>query len=59
MDDTILDEPAMPDAAIMGDTIDDLFGEAADVLNVALPSAPLPAGLILRIAQMQGRGCCT
>ena len=58
----------MPDASMMDanmdDNMDDLFGEpvdglTADPLGVGLPSAPLPPSLVLRVAEMQNRGCCT
>lgn len=55
-----MEEQALPDAAMMDPSMEDLFGEAADSLNVSsLPPVPLPAALILRIAEMQSRGCCT
>ncbi|KAK5134455.1 hypothetical protein LTR08_006502 [Meristemomyces frigidus] len=66
MDDSALDEATvMPDAgdASMLDNMDDLFGDAADGLGmgtgVVLPSAPLPASLIFRVASAQRTGCCT
>lgn len=60
MDTDSLDQATMPDAAMMADpTMEDLFGEAADMSGVALPPAPLPASLILRIAELHSRGCCT
>ncbi|KAF2173213.1 hypothetical protein M409DRAFT_17158 [Zasmidium cellare ATCC 36951] len=59
MDAGTVEDQAIPDAAMMDPTMEDLFGEAADGLNVPLPPAPLPAALILRIAEMQSRGCCT
>lgn len=58
MDDTDLGEPAMPNAGL-GDPMDDLFGEVAGGLEVALPSILLPAAVTLRIAEMQRSGCCT
>jgi len=56
--------PPLPDNTMMDgmDTMDELFGEAADGLGVTvvpLPQAPLPASLILRVAEMQRIGCCT
>lgn len=56
--------PSMADGGVMDgmDSMDELFGEAADGLGVAgvpLPQAPLPAKLTLRLAQMQRIGCCT
>lgn len=59
MDTAAVDDQAIPDAAMMDPSMADLFGEAADGLNVPLPQAPLPAALILRLAEMQSRGCCT
>lgn len=67
MDDSALDVAAvMPDAgdtSMMMDTMDDLFGDAADGLGMAtgmvLPSAPLPASLIFSIAETHRTGCCT
>jgi mediator of RNA polymerase II transcription subunit 16 len=58
MDSNNIEEPAMVDAAMMDPTMEDLFGDAADGLNGGMASAPLPASLILRIAEMQSRGCC-
>lgn len=58
METSNIDEPAMVDAAMMDPTMEDLFGDAADGLNVGMPPAPLPASLIVRIAEMQSRGCC-
>ncbi|KAF7189771.1 Mediator of RNA polymerase II transcription subunit 16 [Pseudocercospora fuligena] len=51
----------LPDASMMDGAMDDLFGEAPVGLDggIAMPAAPLPASLILRIAEMQSRGCCT
>jgi hypothetical protein len=54
----------MPDAAMMDQNIDDLFGEAADglavdALGVALPSAPLLPSVVLRMMEKQTTGCCT
>ena len=53
----------------MDTNLDDLFGEAADglatngltadALGVPLPPTPIPPELALRIADMQGKGCCT
>lgn len=60
MDTGTVDDQAIPNAAVMMDpSMADLFGEAADGLNVPLPPAPLPAALVLRLAEMQSRGCCT
>lgn len=67
MEDSNVDHPIMADpadTAMIDTNIDDLFGESAnglppDALSLAIPSAPLPSGLVLRIAEMQGRGCCT
>lgn len=58
MNDALMAETALMDASTY-----DLFGEPADSLvsnglSAAL-SAPLPPGLVLRIAEMQNRGCCT
>ena len=55
---------AMPDGAMMDQNIDDLFGEAADVLavdalGVALPAIPPPASIVLRMTAKQTKGCCT
>lgn len=58
MESTNIQEPAMVDAAIMDSSMEDLFGDAADGLNVGMAPAPLPASLISRIAEMQSRGCC-
>ena len=60
--DVVMSESALIDANI--ENIDDLFGEAADGLptdglGIALPAAPLPPGLVLRIIELQTRGCCT
>jgi mediator of RNA polymerase II transcription subunit 16, fungi type len=59
-------DAALPDAdaAMIDQNIDDLFGEAADglavdALGVALPPAPLPPSVVLRIMEKQSRGCCT
>ena len=65
-----MDEAALPDTGMMDANmdanidVDDLFGEAADgltaeALGVALPAAPLPPSLVLRIMDMQTKGCCT
>ena len=65
MNDASLVDGAMMDANMEANLdVDDLFGEAADgiaaeALGVALPSAPLPPSLVLRIMEMQSRGCCT
>lgn len=64
MDDSMVDTSAMngsalADANMMESTMDDLFGEGADGLGVSLPSIPLPAALVQRIADMQNAGCCT
>lgn len=52
-----------PGDAVMMDNMDDLFGEAADGLGmgtgVVMPSAPLPAPLIARVADIQRTGCCS
>ena len=56
------DAPAIQDATMALDAMDDeLFGDTADGLGmgVPLPSAPLPAALVLRAAEMQRTGCCT
>ena len=58
MDHTGLDEAAMPDAALMGDAMDDLFGDTADGLDVAMIPIPLPAPLIARVLELQRNGCC-
>ncbi|CAK4028645.1 Hypothetical predicted protein [Lecanosticta acicola] len=50
---TTMQHPAMME------TMEDLFGEAADNLNVSLPPVILPAASMLRVAEMQSRGCCT
>ena len=65
-----MNEGPIPDGGMMDANmdanidVDDLFGEAADglaaeALGVALPAAPLPPSLVLRIMGMQSRGCCT
>ena len=70
MDDTAMDQGALTDGAMLDASmeanldVDDLFGEAADglaveALGVTMPSAPLPPTLVLRIMEMQSRGCCT
>ena len=70
MDDMHIEHaPAMPDDLGLADNMDDLFGEAADGLGEglgvalppmpALPSQPLPAAVVLRVAEMQRTGCCT
>jgi len=63
IDDALVgDAPAMPDATMTLDPMDDdLFGEATDGLGIGvpLPVIPLPAALVLRIAEMQRTGCCT
>lgn len=49
----------------MMDSMDDLFGEANDAMNVnvniALPaiSPPPPPGLVKRISDLQASGACT
>jgi hypothetical protein len=47
----------------MMDSMDDLFGEAADAMNVniSLPAItlPPPPGLIARISELQASGACT
>jgi mediator of RNA polymerase II transcription subunit 16 len=53
-----IEEPAMVDTGMMDPTMEDLFGDAGDGLNVGMAPAPLPASLILRVAEMQSRGCC-
>ena len=50
--------------ATMDGNLDDLFGEAAnglaaEALGVPMPPAPLPPSLVLRIMDMQTKGCCT
>ena len=57
-------EGPLPDSTLMGQNIDDLFGEAADslaveALDAALASVPLPPALVLRMQRKQNRGCCT
>lgn len=52
-------DQGMQDSAMMDPTMEDLFGDATDGLNVSLPSTPLPVASILRLAEMQSRGCCT
>lgn len=57
-------EQSMPDAVIMDQNLDDLFGEAADglavdTLGVAMPPAPLPPSVALRVMEQQSKGCCT
>ncbi|KAH9835081.1 Mediator complex subunit 16 [Teratosphaeria destructans] len=66
MDDTAAmdDNAPMPDGLMdnMVETnMDDLFGDAADNLNinVPLPPIPLPAPLVMRLSEMQRTGCCT
>lgn len=49
----------MVEAAMMDPTMEDLFGDAGDGLNVGMAPAPTPPKLILRIAEMQSRGCCS
>lgn len=64
--------PRMDDAGdtSMMDNMDDLFGEAANGLDlgatdidagvsIPMPSAPLPASVVLRIGELQRSGCCT
>lgn len=74
-DDAVMDEATAADAqnaammdsnidSAMDGNLDDLFGEAADglaaeALGVPLPSAALPPSLVLRIMDMQTKGCCT
>lgn len=48
----------MPDTSIMDPTMDDLFGEATGDLVTAMPTPPVPAALLVRLADMQSRGCC-
>lgn len=50
------------DNSNMMDPMEDLFGDAADDMNMnvpATPQNPLPPHLIVRIAEMQRSGCCT
>ena len=74
-EDTAMDDAAVHDAqnaammdanidSTMDGNLDDLFGEAADglaaeALGVPLPTAALPPGLVLRVMDMQTKGCCT
>lgn len=74
-EDAAMDEAAVAEAqdaammdtnldAAMDGNLDDLFGEAADglaaeALGVALPPAPLPPSLVLRVMDMQTLGCRT
>lgn len=55
----MLEETALTDPTMMDATMEDLFGDAGDALNVALPLTALPTATVLRIAEMQSRGCCT
>lgn len=59
MDSNNIEEPTMVDASLMDPTMEDLFGDAAVGLNVGMAPAPAPASLILRIAELQSRGCCS
>jgi hypothetical protein len=57
-------DQSIPDAAMMDQNIDDLFGEAADglavdALGVTLPPAPVSATVALRVMDKQYQGCCT
>lgn len=64
-----MEQPSMPDSAMMDTNIDDLFGDGGgdlvapdglgDGLGVALPPAPVPPKLVSRVAEMQWKGCCT
>lgn len=59
-----LDQTAMadvPTATMMDSAMDELFGDGADGLaaGIAMAPAALPGALILRISEMQSRGCCT
>lgn len=74
-EDAVMDEATAADAqnaalmdsnmdSAMDGNLDDLFGEAADglaaeALGVPMPPAPLPPSLVLRIMDMQTKGCCT
>ena len=73
-EDALMNEAAVADAhkammddnmdAAMDGNLDDLFGEAAeglaaDALGVPMPSTALPSSVVLRIMDMQTRGCCT
>ena len=71
-EDTAMDDAAVNDAqnaammdpnidSAMDGNLDDLFGEAvtAEALGVPLPPAALPPALVLRVMDMQTKGCCT
>lgn len=51
----------LPDTSMMDGTMDELFGEAPVGLDggISMPAKPLPVSLVLRLAEMQSRGCCT
>ena len=58
-----VDVSTVPDSTLI-DGLDDLFGETSDDLvphnlDVSLPSAPITASLIMRLNELQNRGCCT
>lgn len=66
--DTAMNDAADPDihqGQGMMDSMDDLFGDATDSLNVNVniplpaPSLPPPSGVIQRIAELQTSGACT
>lgn len=65
--DATMDDAGDPDIQGQGmmDSMDDLFGDAADSLGVNVniplqaPSLPPPPGLIQRIAEQQTSGACT
>ena len=59
-----INDPNAQDHSMM-DSMDDLFGEANDAMNVnvniSLPAItlPPPPGLIARISELQASGACT
>lgn len=65
--DTTMNDATDPDIQGQGmmDSMDDLFGDATDSLNVNVniplptPSLPPPSGVIQRIAELQTSGACT
>jgi mediator of RNA polymerase II transcription subunit 16 len=59
MDSDDLGQSSLVDVPMMDPTMEDLFGEAVNDLGAGLPPVPLPSSLMLRIAEMQHRGCST
>ena len=59
-----INDPNAQDHSMM-DSMDDLFGEASDAMNVnvniSLPAItlPPPPGLIARVSELQASGACT